>query len=191
VIIKAIINLFRERIEQGLLTIFIKIKAHQGDPLNELADRWADEGRQSENIRWSLPINRPIFSWTDNSIMHRSPMNTMVKKRINIQVSRQQLKIHMGSTANFLTREDNSRDLLGIFHKERSVWIRARQRVLQCVSYQFPCAHQLKQWGILNDVKCRLCEKYHKEKNTREPPDSVESVEHTYNAIAQSYNSHE
>ena len=33
--------------------IFIKIKAHRGDPLNEQADRWADEGRQSENIRWS------------------------------------------------------------------------------------------------------------------------------------------
>jgi len=34
-----IIQLLRERIEQGLLTIFIKIKAHRGDPLNELADR--------------------------------------------------------------------------------------------------------------------------------------------------------
>jgi len=38
-----VVQLLRERIEQGLLTIFIKIKAHRGDPLNELADRWADE----------------------------------------------------------------------------------------------------------------------------------------------------
>jgi len=173
-----IVQLLRERIKQGLLTILIKIKAHRGDPLNELADRWADEGRQSENIRWSLPTNRPIFSWTDNGITHRSPMNPTVKKRIDLQVSRQQLKIHMGSTANFLTSEDNSRDLLGIFHKDRSVWIRARQRVLQCLSYQFPCALQLKQWGILNAVKYRLCEKYYKEKNIREPPDSAESVGH-------------
>jgi len=58
----------------------IKIKAHRGDPLNELADRWADEGRQSENIRWSLPTNRPIFSWTDIGTTHRSPMNPTVKK---------------------------------------------------------------------------------------------------------------
>ena len=50
-------TLIKERIDQGLLTIFIKIKAHRGDPLNEQADRWADEGRQSENIRWSLPTN--------------------------------------------------------------------------------------------------------------------------------------
>jgi len=57
-----IVQLLRERIEQGLLTIFIKIKAHQGDPLNELADRLADDGRHSKSIRWSLPTNRPIFS---------------------------------------------------------------------------------------------------------------------------------
>jgi len=157
---------------------FIKIKAHRGDPLNELADRWADEGRQSENNRWSLPTNRPIFYWTDNGTTHRSPMNPTVSKIIDLQVSQQQLKIHTGSTANFLTREGSSSDLLGKFHKYRSVWIRARRRVLQCLSYQFPCALQFKQWGILNDVKCRLCEKYNQEKNIRDPPDTVESVGH-------------
>jgi len=105
-------------------------------------------------------------------------MNPTVKKKIYFQVSRQQLKTHTGSTANFLTREDNSRDLLGNFHKERNVWIRARRRVLQCLSYQFPCALQLAQWGILNKVKCRLCGKYYREKIIREPPESVESVVH-------------
>jgi len=105
-------------------------------------------------------------------------MNPTVKKRIDLQASLQQLKIHKGSTANFSTREDNSRDLLGKFHKDRSVWIRDRRRVLQCLSYQFPCALQLKQWGILKDVKCSLCEKYYKERNIPEPPDSVESVGH-------------
>ena len=53
-IMRDIVQLLRERIEQGLLTIFIKIKAH----VNEQADRWADEGRKSESIRWSLPSNR-------------------------------------------------------------------------------------------------------------------------------------
>ena len=173
-IMRDIVQLLRERIEQSLLTIFIKIKAYQGDPLNELAHRWADEGRQSENIRWSLPTNRPIFYWTDKDIT----MNPTVKKRIDFQVSQQQLKIHSGSTANFLTREDSSRDLLGKFHKDSSVWIRAGRRVLQCPFYQFPCALQLKQWGVLNEVKCRLCEKYYKEKNIRDPPDTVESVGH-------------
>jgi len=48
-------------------------------------------------------------------------MNPTVKKRIDLQVSLQQLKIQTGSTANFLIRENNSRDLLGEFHKDRSV----------------------------------------------------------------------
>ena len=38
-IMRDIIQVLRERIDQGLLTIFIKIKAHRGDPLNEQADR--------------------------------------------------------------------------------------------------------------------------------------------------------
>jgi len=163
-IMRDIVQPLRVRIEQGLLTIFIKIKAHRGDPLNELADRWADEGRQSENIRWSLPTNRPIFYWTDNGTTHSSPLNPTVKKRIDLQVSQQQLKIHTGSTANFLIRKDNSRDLLGKFHKDRSVWIRAKRRILQYISYQFPCALQLKQWGILKEAKCRLCQNYYEEK---------------------------
>jgi len=79
-IMRDIVKLLRERIEQGLLTIFIKIKGHRGDPLNELADRWVDEGRQSENIRWSLPTNRPIFYWTDNGTTHRNPMNPTIKR---------------------------------------------------------------------------------------------------------------
>jgi len=32
---------------------------------------------------------------------------------------------YTGSTANLLTRENNSRDLLGKLHKDRSIWIRA------------------------------------------------------------------
>ena len=68
--------------------------------------------------------------------------------------------------------------LRGKTHKDSSVWIRARRRVLQCLSYQFPCALQLKQWGILNEAKCRLCEKYCKDKNIHDPPDLVESVGH-------------
>jgi len=34
-IMRDIVRLLRERIDHGLLTIFIKIKAHRGDPLNQ------------------------------------------------------------------------------------------------------------------------------------------------------------
>jgi len=182
-----IVQLLRERIEQGLLTIFIKIKDHRGDPLNELADRWADEGRQSENIRWSLPTNRPIFSRTKNGTTHHSPMNPTVKKRIDLQVARKQLKTQTRSTTNCLIREDDSRDLPGKFHKDESVWIRVRQKVLQCILNQFPCALQSEMWGILKEVKCTLCEKYYKEKMLNLQTQS--KVWDTYNAVTQPYNS--
>ena len=104
-----------------------------------------------------------------------TPMNLTVKTRIDLQVTRKQYKIETGSMANFLTREENSRDLLGKFQTDKSVWIRARRMVLQCISYQFPCALQLKMWGRLNNIKCRLCEKYYKEKDST---NSVESVGH-------------
>jgi len=81
-----IVQLLHERIEQSLLTIFIKIKAHRGDPSNDFADRWAGDGRQSENIRWSLRNNRPIYSWTENRTTHQSSMNPTVKKRTDLHV---------------------------------------------------------------------------------------------------------
>ena len=73
--------------EQGLITKFIKIKAHRGDPLNELADRWADKGRQSENIRWFPSHQWFIFSWTESGTTHQSPMNPTDTKRVDLQVA--------------------------------------------------------------------------------------------------------
>jgi len=58
-------------------------------------------------------------------------MNPTFEKRIEMQVAQRQTTAHNGVAANFLKRECNSRDLLGKFHKNESVWIRARRRVLQ------------------------------------------------------------
>jgi len=173
-IVRDIVQLLRERIEQGLFSISIKTKAHREDPSNEYADRWADDGIQSDNIGCSLPTNRPIFSWTSNGTTHQSTMNPKVKKKIESQVARKQPKTQTGSTAYFLTREDNSRDLQGKFYKDESVCIFARRRVLQCISYQFPCALHIKMRDIFNEVQSTVREKYYTEKNG--PPKSVESV---------------
>jgi len=189
-IMRDTVKLLREGIEQGLLTIFIKIKAHRGDPLNELADKWADEGRQSENIRWSLPTKRPIFYWTDNSTTHRSPMNPTVKKRIDLQVSQQQLKIHTGSTANFLIREDNSRDLLGKFHKDRSVWIRARRRVLQYSLTNSPERSNLNN-GAYSTRSNAVSVKNIIRKKIYETPQTRSKAWDIYNATARCYNFHD
>jgi len=41
-IMRDIVQLLRERIDQGLLTIFIKIKAHRGDPPSSFPRKNAD-----------------------------------------------------------------------------------------------------------------------------------------------------
>ena len=117
--------------------------------------------------------------------IHQSPMDPTEKKTIDLQVSRIQLKTQKGSTASFLTREDKSRDLLKKFHTYKSIWT----FVLQCVSCQFPCALQLKMWGILKEVKCRLNEKYYKEQKWILQTQS--KVLDTYNVTVLLYSNHE
>ena len=48
----------------------------------------------------------------------------------------------------------------------------------------------LKQRGILNDVKCRPCKKYYKEKKSENLQTQSKAWD-TYHATAQSYNPHE
>ena len=47
------------------LYFFTKLKAHSGEPLNEIADTRAKAGRESEDETkiWNQPSDRLIFSW--------------------------------------------------------------------------------------------------------------------------------
>jgi len=78
-VLGCIIEIFRTRVERGLLTMFVKIRAHHGELLNEKADRWADEGRDAEdNVRWEGSSLHPIFCWTEEGTertQQRCPLN--------------------------------------------------------------------------------------------------------------------
>jgi len=51
-ILGRIIKLLQIRVERGLFTIFVEIRAYCGKFLNEMANRWADERRDAEdNVR--------------------------------------------------------------------------------------------------------------------------------------------
>ena len=43
-ILRDIFELLRKRVEKGLFTLLVKIRAHRSEFLNEMADRWADQG---------------------------------------------------------------------------------------------------------------------------------------------------
>jgi len=56
-----------------------------------------------------------------------------------------------------LTRDNNSRSLLGAFWQDTSIHHRAKRRLLQSIGYQFPCAKLLNLWGIRENDEYRLC----------------------------------
>ena len=56
-ILARIIKVLQQRFILGLFTMFIKIRAHRGEFLNEEVERWADEGR--EDIRTKI-LEPPI-----------------------------------------------------------------------------------------------------------------------------------
>jgi len=94
--------------------MFIRIKAHRGEFLNEKADRWTDEGREDvDNVRWNGTSSHPTFSWTDAGVEHRCFMNKTLRTRVHFKVADLQHPLHKNFTPEFLNREDNSRDLLG------------------------------------------------------------------------------
>jgi len=143
--------------------MFIKIRAHRGDFLNEKADRWADEGREDfDNIRWDGPSPHPTFSWTEEGVEHRCSMNKTLRTRGHLKMSLQ-LPLDKNYTSEFLNREDNSRDLLEKHWQDNTVPDRSKRRLLQSIGHQFPCAVVLKLWGLQDSDKCRLCKHLHQE----------------------------
>ena len=163
-ILARIIKVLHQRMSLGLFTMFIKIRAHRGEFLNEKADRWADEGREDvDNVRWDGPSPHPAVSWTDEGVEHRCSMNKTLRTRVHLKVSELQLPLHKNFTAEFLNREDNSRDLLGKHWQDKTVPDRSKRRLLQRIGYQFPCAKLLKLWGLRDSDECRLCKRLHPE----------------------------
>jgi len=161
-ILRDILELLRSRINLGLFTLFVKIKSHRGEFFNEMADRWADKCRDTEEeARWTSLRQRPIFTWTVPGKVHCSTMNKVVKTRAHLMAARLQLASNNNLTAEFLKREGNCRSDLGEHWKDKRVSMRAKRRLIQSISFQFPCAANFKKWGLQDDDECRLCKVLH------------------------------
>jgi len=173
-ILREILELLRVRIGLGLFTLFVKIKSHRGEFFNEMADRWADKGRHTETeARWRSLRQRPIFTWTASGIVHRSTMIKVVKTRAHLMAARLQIHEHDNLTAKFLKREGKSRLVLRQHWKDKRVSIRAKRCLLQRISFQFPCAMNLKKWEWQESDEGRLCKSLYPEQ-----PAFSECLEH-------------
>ena len=116
--------------------------------------------------------------WTEVGMKHRCSLNKTLLLRVHSKVAEIQLALHGNFTSKFLKREDNSRDLMGLYWQND----RANGRFLQSIGYQFPCAALLKLWGIRENKECRLCKRQH-------PRDTAwpESLGHTFKPNTQTY----
>jgi len=102
-ILARIIQVLHQRVSMGLFTMFIKIRAHRGEFLNEKADRWADKGREDiYNVRWDGPSLPLTFSWIEEGVKHKCSMNKILRTRVHLKVSELQLPLHKNYTSEIL-----------------------------------------------------------------------------------------
>ena len=86
-ILARIIKVLHQRVDLGLFTILIKIRAHWGEFLNKKADRWDDKGRDDVgNLQWDGPCSHSTFSWTEAGVEHRCSMNKFLRAGVHLKV---------------------------------------------------------------------------------------------------------
>ena len=123
-----------------------------------MVDRWADKDRDTEMAaRYTSLRRRPVCTWAVPDKTHRSTMSMAVKTRAHLMAARLQVSEHDNFTADFLKKEGNCRADLGEHWKDKRVSMRAKRRLLQSISFQFPCAANFKKWGWPEEDECRLC----------------------------------
>ena len=126
-ILRGIIELLKKRVETGLFTLFVKIRANRGEFFNEKADRWANQGVLAiGNVRWNSPRLRPIFSWKGEKLQ-RGILSKGVKARVNLMVAKLELPKHSGKTATFLKNEGPGREILGLHWADKDASIKAKR----------------------------------------------------------------
>ena len=100
----------------------MKVRAHRGEPYNEVADRIASTGTRDEDVSllWNAPSGRIIYQFTpdpcesEDTLYTASVNDDTVKKFIKNQAALSTLYPirSFGVTESFLRRPHRSRDLL-------------------------------------------------------------------------------
>jgi len=174
-ILREVVDELHYSVEKGVATILIKIKSHRGELFNELSDRAADNARLNEDtpMRWNRPSGRPIFVWqeTEDGPEMSACMGKKVKKIIKARAAVQQLSDADNLTSKFLREPDSSRDLIHLFLKDSRVHDKAKRRLIQTITHQFPCQAYLHTRSMTASPFCKMCQ-------ARNIPDQTENVGH-------------
>ena len=124
-------------------------------------------------MRWNRPSRRPIFVWqeTEDGPEMWACMGKKVKKIIKARAAVQQLSDADNLTSKFLREPDSSRDLIHLFLKDSRVHDKAKRRLIQTITHQFPCQAYLHTRSMTASPFCKMCQ-------ARNIPDQTENVGH-------------
>ena len=147
-----------------ILTVFVKIKAHRGDPANELADAAADMGRTDgvlvrpsewPQLMYSLRPSEDGADAATDLRPRRAGQGT--KKLFAKQAALLCAEQAKGACAEWFRRQGQHRSGLAAYLTDRFVPERARRRLLQSVSRTFPCQQWLAMARIKESADCPHC----------------------------------
>jgi ribonuclease HI len=166
-----VVKLLNRRAEAGRATRFIKVRAHRGEPLNELADSLAAAGAESDPAR-SVALDQDpeaVYflvkeTWVEWDARAREDLVQRAAEQCVTRILRPK-RGRAGAeaspptlplTASWLLRPNQGRSTLGKVLEEMKIST-AKKQVLQSIAGAFPCNAVLHKWGIVPSAACALC----------------------------------
>jgi ribonuclease HI len=166
-----VVNLLNARAEAGRATCFIKVRAHRGEPLNELADSLAAAAAEADPAR-SVALDQDpdavYFLLKETWVEWDARVREDLIQRAAEQCVARILQPKRGRagaeaapptlplTASWLLRPNQGRSTLGKVLGEMRI-SPAKKQVLQSIAGTFPCNAVLHKWGIVPSAACTLC----------------------------------
>jgi hypothetical protein len=133
-ILREIIELLKMRVQNGAATFLVKVKAHRGEPLNELADSLAEAAREvgMEKKEWCDRTERMVFKWKDKDQERSSVWTAGVRNAIKKGVGRSVVKQVKSKAADKWRRAHMERGEGCDRHKKRTqTWMQPTQEGME------------------------------------------------------------
>ena len=163
-----VVSRINRRAAAGVLTRFVKVKAHRGEPLNEAADTLASEAAELDPSRPLDLDPEAVYFYYHNTLVGWEPrlrdyLTQVVAKKgvalVGKETKRKDGSVtwaHVPWSAAWLLRSYEGRSTLGgVLHSMKPS--ASKGRVLQSLSGTYPCNAILFKWGLVPSPACTLC----------------------------------
>lgn len=174
-LITDLVNSLNHRASAGASTLFVKVRAHTGEPMNEAADEAADQAVESDppaiseldqaRCYFASKITKGNYTWGPRlrkvltESLASSSLAALRESKLSLDESENKWppeSHYMNRTETFLSRTNCGRQLLGkvlrVMHRNAS-----SRRLLQTLGDAFPVQAKLHQWRLSPLSICSLC----------------------------------